>query len=101
MLPALWLEKKNGETERKRALDYLRMPKFSACTEPKLVLFSLFFRDLSFSSSFPSFFGYAVAIMAGNWSKVFKTLNNRQSGIFNKFDLSTRNPNQPKLSYVG
>ena len=39
--------------------------------------------------------------MAGNWSKVFKTLNNRQSGIFNKFDLSTRNPNQPKLSYVG
>ena len=30
---------------------------------------------------------------------VFKTLNDRQSGIFNKFDLS-RNPSQSKLSYV-
>ena len=32
--------------------------------------------------------------------KAFKTLNDRQSGIFNKFDLSAKNPNLSKLSYV-
>ena len=31
--------------------------------------------------------------------KVFKTLNDKQSSIFNKFDLS-KNPKQSKLSYI-
>ena len=41
--------------------------------------------------------------MAGNRSRFSKHyINNpRQSGIFNKFDLISKNPSQPKLSYVG
>ena len=46
-------------------------------------------------------FVFTFAESLYNWQpvKVFKTLNDPQSGIFNKFDLS-KNLNQFKLSYV-
>ena len=47
------------------------------------------------------YFLFRCNYMAGiNRSRFSKHLNNRRSGIFNKFDLS-KNPNQPKPSYVG
>ena len=45
----------------------------------------------------PKISKYAVAIWQVCPVKVYKTQNDRQSGIFNKFELS-KNPNQSKLS---